>query len=78
MSYTGLEHFRTQRRDEYARKRGFDSWDAYLESKCRENQLRNAHHERPVTPPWVVLGWSRRKYRQWLKSLEKTLPIKSI
>lgn len=71
-------YFRNKKREEYARKRGFDSWDEYLESKRRADQLRNRHAPQPPTPPWIVLGWTRRKYRKWLRNLEKTLPTKTV
>lgn len=82
MSYSDKERrqlcLHNQRRDEYARKRGFDSWEEYLESKRRAVQLRHLPEPTPITPPWIVLGWTREKYLKWLKSLEKTLPTITI
>ena len=81
MSYTDTErwqYYRKQKRDEYARKRGFDSWTEYIESKRRAEQLRFMPPPTPVTPPWIVLGWTREQYRQCLKSLEHTVPTKSV
>lgn len=77
MSYSDMErrlYWRNQKREEYARKRGFDSWAEYLESKRRAEQLRFMSPPTPVTPPWQILGWTRRKYRKWLNSLVKKLP----
>lgn len=82
MSYSDMYrrklYLRDQRRDEYARRLGFVSWGAYLESKRRTEQLRHLYEPAPITPPWIIVGWTRKKYRKWLKSLEKTLPKKSV
>lgn len=74
----GRLYFRTQRRDQYARARGFDNWTEYQESRLRAQQLRDYSPASPITPPWVVLGWSRKKYRKWLRNLEHTLPTKTV
>lgn len=81
MSYSDTErriYWHNQKREEYARRRGFDSWAEYLESKRRAEQLRHQFEPPPITPPWIVLGWTRKQYRQWLKSLEHTLPTITI
>lgn len=74
MSYLDTDrrlYWRNQKRDEYARRRGFDSWDAYIESKRRMEQLAHQFEPPPRTPPWKIVGWTRKRYIKWLDELVK-------